>query len=106
MERTDLWDSAQNIPGVTVLADRAGVEAGRFNGVTSGIAMLYDVDGRLLFSGGITDSRGHSGDNQGREAIVSLLTGDGNTQSVTPVFGCSLLDEDPSCAEGEKVCSK
>jgi hypothetical protein len=105
-ERTDLWDSAASIPGVTVLGDQGGVEAARFNGVTSGVAMLYDVDGRLLFSGGITESRGHSGDNEGRSAIASLLTGEGTGQSETPVFGCSLLDEDNSCTEGAKVCSR
>lgn len=69
-------------------------------------SMLYGADGRLLFSGGITGSRGHSGDNEGRRAIVSLLTGEGAYKSDTPVFGCSLFDEDDSCSKGEKVCGK
>ena len=72
-EKTDLWQSAASIPGVNVVVDDGGVEARRFHAVTSGQTVLYDAEGRLLFSGGITGSRGHSGDNAGRSAIVSLL---------------------------------
>ena len=73
-EKTDLWNSAVNIPGVSVMVDDNGLEAGRFRSLTSGQATFYSADGRLLFNGGITGSRGHSGDNAGRSAIVSLLT--------------------------------
>jgi hypothetical protein len=105
-ERTDLWNSAASIPGVTVLSDEAGIEAGRFNAMTSGATMLYGADGRLLFSGGITGSRGHSGDNDGRSAIVALVTGEAATQTATPVFGCSLVGETAACGKGEERCSK
>ena len=37
----------------------------RFGAETSGQTLLYDRDGRLLFSGGTTGSRGHDGDNAG-----------------------------------------
>jgi hypothetical protein len=105
-ERTDLWESAGSIPGVTVLSDEGGVEAGRFNAMTSGATMLYGADGRLLFSGGITGSRGHSGDNDGRSAIVALVTGEAATQAETAVFGCSLVDENAECGKGEERCSQ
>ncbi|MEP7338953.1 MAG: RedB protein [Acidobacteriota bacterium] len=92
--RTDLWQSAAAIPGVTVRQDDGGIEARRFNAETSGQVLLYDATGRLLFSGGITSSRGHSGDNAGRSAIVSLLTTAGITGiNQTPVFGCALFNE-------------
>jgi hypothetical protein len=52
--------------------------------------LLYDTAGRLLFSGGITAARGHSGDNAGREAIVALLAGAPTDRTQTPVFGCKL----------------
>lgn len=104
--KTDLWDSAARIPGVTVLDDEGGVEAARFNAVTSGMTMLYDARGELLFSGGITGSRGHSGDNDGRSAIVALLTNEQTDQSTTPVFGCSIVGPDTSRGEEEKQCSK
>jgi hypothetical protein len=105
-EKTDLWDSAARIPGVTVLSDPGGAEASRFNALTSGSSMLYDAEGRLLFSGGITASRGHSGDNDGRRAIVSLVTDEGAAQAEAPVFGCSLVENDNTCSKGEKLCGK
>jgi hypothetical protein len=91
--QTDLWQSAAAVPGVTVRRDEGGIEAHHFHAETSGQVLLYDATGRLLFSGGITGSRGHSGDNAGRSAIESLLT-EGTTQrDQTLVFGCSLFDE-------------
>lgn len=93
-ERTDLWRSAAAIPGVQVLRDEGGIEADRFQAATSGQAVLYDAEGRLLFSGGITGSRGHSGDNAGRDAIVSLLTTGAAERTETLVFGCSLHEAD------------
>jgi hypothetical protein len=98
-EKTDLWHSAASIPGVTVIADNDGAEARRFHAQTSGQTALYDVDGRLLFSGGITGSRGHSGDNAGRSAIVSLLnTGDAE-RTETLVFGCPLSNTPSECLD-------
>jgi hypothetical protein len=95
-ERTDLWRTAAAIPGVRVTRDDDGVEAQRFRAVTSGQVVLYDADGALRFSGGITPSRGHAGDSAGRDAIVALLTGNGpRTAAHTPVFGCSLRDPAP-----------
>jgi len=98
-EKTDLWTSAAMIPGVTVSVDNEGVEAERFRSQTSGQVVLYGTDGRLLFSGGVTAARGHSGDNDGRRSILALLTGNGLYVEQTPVFGCSLFkieSEEPS----------
>jgi len=87
---TDLWRSAGQIPGVSVAGDEGGVEAVRFNASVSGQTLLYDRDGRCVFNGGITSARGHSGDNAGRSAVLTLLHG-ANLQKVeTPVFGCAL----------------
>jgi len=96
-ERTDLWQSAASIPGVSVVVDDDGAEAHRFHAMTSGQTALYDVDGRLLFSGGITGSRGHSGDNAGRSAIVSLLNSGDAERTETSVFGCSLYGSRSEC---------
>ena len=87
---TSLRRSAAAIPGVTVLSDPDGVEAHRFGAETSGHALLFAPDGRLLFSGGITQSRGHAGDNAGASAIVSLVRNQKADQTTTFVFGCSL----------------
>jgi len=94
---TDLWLSAASIPGVTVLIDKGGVEANRFGASTSGQVLLYDQNGTLQFRGGITESRGHSGDNAGRFAVEALLSGGVPTRNQTPVFGCPLFDPDSEC---------
>jgi hypothetical protein len=98
--KSDLWRKASVIPGVTVHCDNAGVEAQRFHSQTSGHTLLYDRSGRLMFLGGITISRGHSGDNPGRSAIVALLHHELSKQIKTPVFGCSLFDDE--CQQGAK----
>jgi hypothetical protein len=90
-ERSDLWRRAASIPGVLPIPDDAGVEAARFGTVTSGQTFLYGADGTLLFSGGITGSRGHAGDNDGRKGLVALLTRAGRGQTRTKVFGCPLV---------------
>src|ERR1700747_2790456 len=69
-QKTDLRRTAAQIPGVTALSDIDGVEAERFGAETSGHTFLFDRGGRLLFNGGITASRGHSGDNAGESALV------------------------------------
>lgn len=104
-EKTDLWRSAAGIPGVTVIVDD-GTEASLFHAVTSGQTSLYNVQGQLLFNGGITASRGHSGDNAGRTAIVSLLSaGDADTAE-TPTFGCPLFGDHSNCLEKAHEPSK
>src|SRR6266404_8012112 len=89
-ENTDLRRTAGQIPGVTVLSVVDGAEARRFGAETSGHTFLFDSAGRLLFNGGITESRGHSGDNAGENAIVSLVNNHVSERVETFVFGCSL----------------
>jgi hypothetical protein len=89
-EETNLRQSAEAIPGVKVVFDLNGVEARRFGAETSGHTFLFGADGRLLFSGGITTSRGHAGDNAGESAIVALANNQTPARTQTLVFGCSL----------------
>jgi hypothetical protein len=90
-EQGDLWNSAKGIPGLRVMRDQGGREARRFDVEGSGQVLLYSPSGKLLFSGGITASRGHEGDNVGRSAIVSFILHGRSAVNHTPVFGCSLL---------------
>jgi hypothetical protein len=90
-EKGDLWNSAKSIPGLRVIRDQGGGEAHRFDVEGSGHVLLYAPSGKLLFSGGITASRGHEGDNVGRSAIVNFILHGHSAVSHTPVFGCSLL---------------
>lgn len=103
-EKTDLWFSAAEIPGVEVVSDENGSEAMKFRAITSGYSLLYNPSGQLLFGGGITGSRGHSGDNAGRSAVESLLMGDMPSQKQTFTFGCPLLGRDDACRTGDEKC--
>ena len=99
---SDLWKAAAIIPGVTVQADEDGREAQLFHAETSGHTALYDAQGRLVFDGGITPSRGHEGDNDGSEAIVALLHGKTPERAQTPVYGCLILKPESKTANGAK----
>jgi hypothetical protein len=90
-EKTGTFDQATRIPGVTVIRDDHGDEADRFGGWTSGQTLLYDRDGQLVYSGGLTGARGKSGDNTGRSTVLELLAGAPSTRATTQVFGCSLF---------------
>jgi hypothetical protein len=101
---TSLRHSAEAIPGVKVVFDPDGVEARRFGAETSGHTLLFGADGRLLFSGGITASRGHAGDNAGESAIAALVNNQTPARTQTLVFGCSL--NNPSAPGPNATCLK
>jgi hypothetical protein len=84
--------SAAKIPGVTVLSDTDGVEAQLFGAETSGHTLVFNTAGQLLFSGGITESRGHAGDNAGENAILTRVKNNAVEGNRTFVFGCSLFN--------------
>ena len=100
---TDLRSSAAAIPGVKVVTDENGKEAARFGAKTSGHIVLFRGDGTLVFSGGITGSRGHAGSNAGENAVLAALNQQTVERAGTPVFGCSLTRR-PAMPEG-KLCS-
>jgi len=104
--RTDTWRKASSIPGVRVIADDHDVEARLFGALTSGQVLLYDRDGLLAFSGGITQSRAHYGDNEGVEAILSIVTSGAAARHETAVFGCPLFG--PRLARVDRIepCNK
>jgi len=89
-DRSDLWDKAAGIPGVTVRRDVDGLEAERFGVFTSGHTLVYDGRGRLLFSGGLTAARGREGEAKSARQIAALLTTGKAERDVSPVFGCAL----------------
>ncbi len=86
---TDLRRQAEAIPGVSALTDDNGDAARRLGAATSGETLLYAPNGRLLFHGGLTGSRGHEGDNAGLAAVTAWLHGiSGPSQA--PVYGCPM----------------
>jgi hypothetical protein len=90
--RTAIFQTANTIPGASILIDRGGALARRFGAMTSGQVLLYASSGELVFEGGITGSRGHEGDNAGRAAVICGINGAGNSGHWAPVFGCKLYD--------------
>ena len=104
-EEGALLRKVEAVSQITVRRDHFASESRRFGVATSGHVLLYTPDGRLLYSGGITATRGHEGDNLGAQAIVEYLSGMEPSTSHMPVFGCPLFDDaQPGsldcCAEG------
>ncbi|TMA88172.1 MAG: RedB protein [Deltaproteobacteria bacterium] len=89
-EDTDLWRRVAAMPAARPLLDVDGVEAHRFRALTSGQTLVYDQEGNLLFSGGITSARGHEGNSVGRGLILAALDGARLEHPTAPVFGCAL----------------
>jgi hypothetical protein len=88
-----LWKSVAALPGVALICDVDGALARQFDAHTSGQVYQFDPDGQLLFSGGVTASRGHIGDNGGLNAIVELAHQPGlvlRGPAHSPVFGCEI----------------
>ncbi len=89
-EKTDIWRSAEGISGVTVLKDTDGQEAKIFGSRTSGQTMVYNSEGELIHSGGITAARGQMGDNSAAQALIASVERQAVRPAKTMVFGCSL----------------
>lgn len=90
--RTALWTRAAALPNVNVVRDDDGNEARRFGVMTSGQTLVYDRRGALVYSGGITGSRGHAGDNAGASALRDLLLRGAADRDRASVFGCPLFE--------------
>jgi len=86
------WTEAAAIAGVEALGDPDNAEARLFGAQTSGTTLVYGSDGRLLFAGGITDARGHEGQNPALTEVAERLRGLTTQPAGTPVFGCALED--------------
>jgi hypothetical protein len=98
--RTTLWRQASEIPGATLLIDFDGREARQFDAATSGQTFVYAPDGRLVFAGGITASRGHHGPNPSSDQLADILSDRQVAgQAATQVFGCPLSDSKRSMTE-------
>lgn len=90
----DIEKRARALPEAEVVLDPPGQEARRFHVRASGHVVLYKPDGRLLFSGGITQARGHAGDSVGRRAVLAWLRQEKAGPRTAPVFGCSLFADE------------
>ena len=88
---TSLKKLAERIaPGATFV-DRSAEEADRFGVSTSGHLLAFSTSGKCLFSGGVTGSRGHEGENRGSLELRKITHGEQRPFFKQPVFGCPLL---------------
>ncbi|MBC7537712.1 MAG: hypothetical protein H7281_02735 [Bacteriovorax sp.] len=89
----DSKDLSLKLKMTEVYDDRGGEIARRFGAMTSGQVMVYNPDGKLVFAGGITESRGHIGSNPGTRSIASVVTKGVPIISNQNTFGCLLFSE-------------
>lgn len=85
------WNMVAEIPLSKRYVDTNGRIASRFGAICSGETYIYGADGRLLFHGGITGSRGHEGDCIGTDAIHAIARGRLPKHDTSPVYGCQLV---------------
>jgi len=91
-EKGSSWDKVQSMPNVRTRVDEGGALA-KVHGVkTSGHVVLIDPTGQVLFSGGITELRGHVGDNAGRRLLLARLRHETKEIGRNDVFGCPVLN--------------
>lgn len=88
--RTNHWKRLTTLDQEAPVVDREGLEAKRFGVQTSGHVLVYTPAGQLVFSGGISNGRGHEGDNPGRQALVAAVNGSETSQRDFAVFGCPI----------------
>lgn len=100
-EHTDLLATAKSLPDSRVVIDDRDEIRACFQASTSGEILLYGVDGRLQFQGGITPGRGHEGASPGEAILTALLKQDAADLHTAPVFGCGL-ETRKSCCKGTR----
>lgn len=89
-EKTETFEAAKRLQRACVIVDPDGREARLFGTFTSGQTFLYDGEGALRFSGGVTSLRGHAGVNRGSMDVVDIVHAR-SRQSTHPVFGCAIV---------------
>lgn len=90
VENSDLWKQAKDYSGIDLIADREGGEQFIFGVKTSGETILFDENGKKIFHGGITPSRGHEGDSKGQDYILSWFKGLRKERNTASVYGCGI----------------
>jgi hypothetical protein len=88
---TGLWNAAKLIPGAKILVDTDGRAAKSYGVRCSGQVLVYaSGSGKLVFSGGVTESRGHEGGSRGEDAIIEFANTGKCSIAKTNVFGCAI----------------
>ena len=89
-----LTSSLRELGPSHIVIDRDGRCCRRFGVFTSGHAIIYDVGGSLVFSGGITPGRGHEGHSSAASDLVAKVNGRSGEVNHWPVYGCTIVDSE------------
>jgi len=100
--KSDLWRTASAFPNSRLIVDEQGKLSATLHAQNSGQTYLYDADGHLVYSGGLTASRGHAGDNDGLGSIISIVNKETTISNAKPVFGCPLFNSSVGKLSTEK----
>lgn len=87
---TSLYEQAARLPSAKLVADVGGEQTKRYGVETSGQVLVYRHDGQLTFAGGVTGSRGHEGDNNGKARLIAAINSGGSVSAKSLVYGCQL----------------
>jgi len=102
-EKLDEWlqtavaKRAKGISNARILVDSDGQLASKFRASVSGQCLLYSPNGKLVFQGGLTASRGHEGESFGQALLIQMLSLRAPTElesrqpQEVPVYGCELV---------------
>jgi hypothetical protein len=88
--QTATLERVKAIADARIYVDWGGVEAAKFGATTSGFVMLFGENGSRQYAGGVTESRGHEGDNAGRNSLARILCHEIEMVEGIPAFGCRL----------------
>jgi hypothetical protein len=86
-----LWERSRRLPGVETLIDQSGREARLFGSTNSGHAYLFDEEGSLIFNGGLTSMRGHTGPSEGQDQLLNWLRTRKGKGFLSKIFGCGFF---------------
>lgn len=88
-----LWELATSISSAHVTIDTDNQRIDTFDQHVSGNILFYNRDGQLAFNGGITSSRGHEGDSQGKLKLMAILNQESPAYASSETYGCRLKEE-------------
>jgi hypothetical protein len=106
IQNSDLWKTAASIPGVRPAFDNQAAETSRFDAEVSGQTMLYNPQGDLVFSGGLTSTRGNQGANEGADTIIRIVRSGATQLHGAPVFGCALRNPNAASPKDKQSWSE
>ena len=89
-EESPLLEECRSIPGIVTSLDFGGKESNLFGAKTSGDVFIFNSQGKVIFSGGITNGRGQVWTDRERETFESALTSPNHIEHA-PTYGCALL---------------